>query len=287
MEQVTMLKTTPLLRIGVIADPQYAGLPPDERMNRYYANSLIKLRSAIHAFNSLDLDGVVVLGDLIDRGFEHFAPALQTFETLRHPVIFLPGNHDFAVKPEQRSMVHAALDMPAPYYDRVIKGVRLIITDCCEISTFAPPPGDPRQRQAEEQLAAMTAQGAINAHSWNAGMSATQLDWLKSRLSLAESKGEKAIVLGHYPLHPFTDHALWNAQEVAQAIAASPAAIAYLSGHDHRGNYGQLGHTHFINFKGMVDTERGNAFALVNLLPDRLIIEGFGREENRNLDLAA
>jgi 3',5'-cyclic AMP phosphodiesterase CpdA len=283
MEQVTMLKSTPLLRLGIIADPQYAALPHDAGMNRYYANSLSKLRAAIHAFNLLDLDRVVVLGDLIDRGFEHFAPALETFHASRHPVIFLPGNHDFAVKPEQRSMVQAALDMPAPYYDLVINGVRLIITDCCEISTFAPPPGDPRLAEAEARLAAMKAEGAINAHSWNAGMSDTQLAWLKTRLSLAEQQGEKAIVLGHYPLHPFTDHALWNAEAVADAISASPAAIAYLSGHDHRGNYGTRENTHFINFKGMVDTERDNAFATLTLLPDTLMIEGAGREESRDL----
>ncbi|HBF31698.1 metallophosphoesterase [Rhizobium sp.] len=278
-----MLTNTPLLRLGIIADPQYAEIPNNESANRFYSNSLTKLRAAIHAFNMLDLDAVVVLGDLIDRGFEHFAPALQTFEVLRHPVMFLPGNHDFAVKPEQRSMVQAALDMPAPYYDRVINGVRLIVTDCCDISTFAPPPGDPRQAEAETQLTALKTQGAINAHSWNAAMGTTQLDWLKSRLSLAESNGEKAIVLGHYPLHPFTDHALWNADAVAKAIAASPSAIAYLSGHDHRGNYGQLGKTHFINFKGMVDTERDNAFATLTVLSDTMEIEGFGREQSRHL----
>lgn len=280
-----MLKTTPLLRLGIIADPQYAAIPHQEDTNRYYSNSLAKLRAAIHAFNLLDLDQVVVLGDLIDRGFENFAPALQTFEALRHPVMFLPGNHDFAVKPEQRGMVQAALDMPAPYYDRVIQGVRLIVTDCCDISTFAPPPGDPRLLEAETQLAALKAQGAINAQSWNAAISDTQLEWLKSRLALAEQNGEKAIVLGHYPLHPFSDHALWNAEAVSKTIAASPAAIAYLNGHDHRGNYGQLEHTHFINFKGMVDTERDNAFATLTVFPDALVIEGFGREEDRTLTL--
>lgn len=278
-----MLKTTPLLRIGVIADPQYAKIPPDDRMNRYYANSLIKLRAAIDSFNLADLDLVVVLGDLIDRGFEHFAPALETFSASRHPVMFLPGNHDFAVKPEQRGMVQAALDMPSPYYDRVINGVRLIVTDGCEISTFAPPPGDPRLGEAETQLATMKAEGAINAHSWNAAISDTQHTWLKSRLSLAEQNGEKAIVLGHYPLHPFTDHALWNAEAVTETITASPAAIAYLSGHDHRGNYGKRGKTHFINFKGMVDTEHDNAYAIFTVLPEMLIIEGFGREESRHL----
>lgn len=278
-----MLKTTPLLRLGIIADPQYAALPPDARMDRHYANSLTKLRAAIHAFNLEDLDRVVVLGDLIDRGFEHFAPALETFAASRHPVIFLPGNHDFAVKPEQRSMVQAALDMPAPYYDLVIHGVRLIITDCCEISTFAPPPGDPRLKEAEACLAALKEKGAINAQSWNAGMSDSQIAWLKSRLALAEQRGEKAIVLGHYPLHPFTDHALWNADAVTKTLSSSPAAIAYLSGHDHRGNYGKRDHTHFINFKGMVDTERDNAFATLKLMPDALIIEGFGRQDSYTL----
>jgi 3',5'-cyclic AMP phosphodiesterase CpdA len=131
----------------------------------------------------------------------------------------------------------------------------------------------------------LTEAGAANAQMWNAGMSATQVAWLGERLRQAEAAGERAIVFGHYPLHPASDHNLWGAEEISALIAASPAAIGYFCGHNHAGNYGLLNGTHFVNIKGMVDTFDENAFAIVAVHADRIEITGFGREESRVLAL--
>ncbi|MDQ0454366.1 metallophosphoesterase [Rhizobium paknamense] len=276
--------THPLLRLGIIADPQYAELPPDTRLNRYFANSLEKLDEAIDLFNSRDLDLVVMLGDLIDRGEQHFAAALERFGRCRHDYLLLPGNHDFAVSLETRKRVHALMGLPAPSYSRVIKGMRLIVLDTCEISSFATLPGTEKAEEARRWLARLRAEGALNAHDWNAGVSETQLHWLKGELNAAEAAGEKALVLGHYPLHPFSDHCLWNGDAVAAAIAESPAAIAYLNGHDHRGGHGRLGAVDFVTFKGMVDGDTETAFAILTLWPGTLEVEGFGRQDSMRLD---
>ncbi|KAA3519704.1 phosphatase [Agrobacterium vitis] len=285
MKPTAMRTPMPKLRLGLIADPQYADLPPNLTANRYYALSLAKMQAAIDMFNEQALDAVVLLGDLIDRDFRNFAPALKVLEGLRHPLIALPGNHDFAVSDAQKPMVRDALGMPTPYFDRVINGIRLIFTDGCEISTFSVARDDPAREVAVRQLLALKAQGAANAQDWNAAISQPQIDWLESRLTLAHAAGEKAIVFGHYPLHPFTDHALWNAQQVADVIAAAPAAIAYINGHDHRGGYGLIGDTHFITLKGMVDGEDETAFAILTLETDRFGLQGFGREDDRLLPL--
>jgi 3',5'-cyclic AMP phosphodiesterase CpdA len=277
--------TSPLLRFGVIADPQYAPIEPNTRLDRHYARSLDKLTAAIATLNGEALDFVVTLGDVIDRDWENFDPVLEVYRTLRHDCLFLPGNHDFAVAADRLASVHAKLGMPAPYHDFVRNGVRLILTDGNEVSLFAPPLDDPRRDEAANRLAALTEAGAINAQTWNAGMSAAQIDWIGERLALAEAAGEQAIVLGHYPLHPASDHNLWGAEEVSAMIAASPAAIGYFCGHNHAGNYGRLGDTHFVNFKGMVDTADENAFAIVAVHADRIEITGFGREESRTLGL--
>lgn len=280
-----MSQESPVLRLGVITDPQYAALPPHPQLNRHYARSLEKLSQAVDCFNTMPLHAVVVLGDLIDRGFENFAPVLAELDRLRHPRILLPGNHDFAVVQERLGEIHQVLAMPAPYHDLSINGIRIIVTDGNEISLFALAEGDPRRIEAQARLAAMKAAGAVNAMDWNGGMSASQTAWLARRLKDAEAAGEKVIVLGHYPIHPFSDHCLWQAEDLARMLAGSPAAIAYLCGHDHSGNYGLLGATHFINFCGMVDTEFDNAFAVLDLYPDRIEIEGFGREQSRRLAL--
>lgn len=285
VSQMLPQQSSPLLRFGLIADPQYAPIEPNTRLNRHYAQSLEKLEAAIAQFNGEALDFVVTLGDVIDRDWENFDRVLPLYETLRHTHHILPGNHDFAVAADRLAEVHARLGMAAPYHDFVVNGVRLILTDGNEVSLFAPPLDDPRRVEAAERLAALTAAGAANAQMWNAGMSATQVAWLGERLRQADKAGERAIVFGHYPLHPASDHNLWGAEEVSALIAASPAAIGYFCGHNHAGNYGLLNGTHFVNIKGMVDTADENAFAIVAVHADRIEITGFGREESRVLAL--
>ena len=285
VSQMPSQQSSPLLRFGLIADPQYAPIEPNTRLNRHYAQSLEKLEAAIAQFNGEALDFVVTLGDVIDRDWENFDRVLPLYETLRHTHHILPGNHDFAVAADRLAEVHARLGMPAPYHDFVVKGVRLILTDGNEVSLFAPPLDDPRRVEAAERLAALTAAGAANAQMWNAGMSATQVAWLGERLRQADKAGERAIVFGHYPLHPASDHNLWGAEEISALIAASPAAIGYFCGHNHAGNYGLLNGTHFVNIKGMVDTFDENAFAIVAVHADRIEITGFGREVSRVLAL--
>lgn len=277
--------STLALRFGVIADPQYAPLPPHLGMDRHYGESLTKIEAAIARFNEAPLDFVVTLGDLIDRDWASFAPALDAYRASRHECLFLAGNHDFAVADEHLPRVYDRLGMPSPYYERCVNGVRLIFIDGNEVSLFAPPPDDSRRALARERLADMRRAEAPNAQEWNAGLSEVQFAWLGERLRLAAEAGERAIVFGHYPVHPFSDHALWDAEKVAALMASSPAMVAYCCGHFHGGNYGRRGHPHFINFKGMVDTRTENAFSIVSLYPDRLEIEGFGREESRSLPL--
>ncbi|MNL60742.1 hypothetical protein D3C87_1845810 [compost metagenome] len=44
------------------------------------------------------------------------------------------------------------------------------------------------------------------------------------------------------------------------------------------------GNTHFVNFKGMVDTPDQNTFAIADVFADRIVIRGFGREDDRVLE---
>lgn len=280
-----MTDTLARLRLGIIADPQYADLDPDRERDRYFRNSLDKLGEAVEHFNSRNLDAVVVLGDLIDRGWENYPPVLDLLETLQVPRILLPGNHDFMVAPARLPQVYAKLGMPAPYHAVRIKGLRLLVTDGNEISLFAPPEGDPRRIEAEQRLSALRVENAPNAHRWNAGISDRQMTWVADQLAAAEQSGEDVILLGHYPIYPPSDHALWNAEALSGLIAGAPAALAYLCGHQHTGNYGQKNGVHFVNFRGMVDTEHQNAFAVLCVLDDRIEISGHGREPDRSLQL--
>jgi 3',5'-cyclic AMP phosphodiesterase CpdA len=302
----------PILRLGIVADPQYADADPDPGLNRYFRESLGRIAAAIDVFNGRELDAVVTLGDVIDHGWESFDPVLALFRRLRHRALFLPGNHDFSVAPEHLGDVHRRLGMPAHYHDLLVAGHRLIVLDGSEISLFAPPEDHPRRAQAEERLALLKAEGARNAHRWNGGLGQAQLTWLGDVLDHARDDGEPVVILCHYPAAPENAHNLFDAQRLLALIETYPNVRAYLCGHNHAGNSAtrrasgssarsspertgakplassaagleSTAVTHFVTFKGMVDTPDQTAFAIVTLHPDRLEIEGFGREASRVL----
>jgi len=277
--------SAPLFSFGIVADPQYADIAPRPDMGRYYAESPRKLAEAIDVFNAHDLAFVVTLGDIIDRGWENFDAILGCYDSLKHRSVLLPGNHDFAVAPEYLSQIHARLGMPSPWYDFSIGHFRFVVLDGNDVSLFAPPPGDPRRALAEKRLAGLQEAGAINAQDWNASFSDEQLYWLAKTLDAADAAGEHTILFCHYPLYPENSHNMWDAPDVLNLLAAHPSARAWFCGHNHTGNYGQLGHTHFLNFKGMVDTLSENTFAIADLYADRIAIRGFGREDSRTLTL--
>ncbi|MBB3135737.1 3',5'-cyclic AMP phosphodiesterase CpdA [Rhizobium pisi] len=273
----------PLFRFGIIADPQYAAIAPHAAMDRYYANSLAKVAEAIEVFNGEELSFVMTLGDVIDRSFASFDDILPVYEKLRHEALFLLGNHDFSVSSGHLSEVATRLGMPSPYYSFSRHGWRFIMLDGNEVSTFAPPEGHPHRALAAEMLAELQARGARNAHPWNAALSDKQFTWLSDEIASAAAAEEKVIVMNHYPVHPPSEHGMWDSERIVALLASQGNVVAYLNGHDHVGNYGVAGACHFVNFKGVVDTESENAFAIVEVHADRIEIRGFGREESRTL----
>ncbi|MBM7045316.1 MULTISPECIES: metallophosphoesterase [Rhizobium] len=280
------MSSTPLFRFGVVADPQYADLEPNLTLNRYPSNSLAKLREAIEEFNRHELAFVVTLGDIIDREWKSFDAILPVYETLRHPKHFLLGNHDFAIAPEHLKAVPQRVGMPSAYYDFGHAGYRFIALDGNEISVFAPPEGDPRRDEAKALMKALETSGASNGQRWNAAIGSTQYAWLAARLQEAKTAGEKVIVMNHYPIFPDDSHNALDSDRMLALLAEHDHVVAYLNGHNHAGNFGAVDGTYFVNFKGMVDTEDSNAYAIVSVYEDRLDVAGFGRETNRRLALS-
>jgi predicted phosphodiesterase len=275
----------PLFRFGIIADPQYAAIEPHAGMSRYYANSLAKLSDAIDIFNGEELSFVMTLGDIIDRSFESFDDILPVYEKLRHENLFLPGNHDFAVAPEHLPTVAKRMGLAAPYHSFARHGWRFVVLNGNEVSTFAPPEDHPHRELAARRLANLKAAGAINAHPWNASLSDEQFEWLRSSLEAAKAAGERVIVMNHYPVYPSNEHDMWDRQRIIGLLTGYTNFAAYFCGHNHAGNFGEIDGRYFVNFKGMVDTAKENAFAIVDIHGDRIEIHGFGREDSRTLKL--
>jgi predicted phosphodiesterase len=275
----------PLLRFGIVADPQYACIEPHPGMSRHYANSLGKLADAIEVFNGEDLSFVMTLGDIIDREFASFDDILPVYGRLKHESLFLLGNHDFSVDAQHLPQVAARIGLPSPYYSFVRHGWRIIVLNGNEVSTFAPPEGHPHRALAAKRLAELDAEGAVNAQAWNAALSDGQFAWFGDEIGAAGAAGERVIVMNHYPVYPPNQHDAWDRDRIIALLTAHDHVAAYFSGHNHAGNYGEIDGRHFVNFKGMVDTESENTFAIVDVWPDRIEIRGFGREESRTLKL--
>ncbi len=274
----------PEFKFGVIADVQYCACEPSSAMNRYYAQSTDKLAEALKTFAQHDLRFILDLGDLIDRDFNSFDTILPVYEAARAPVHRVLGNHDYTVNVTHLEEIPQRLGLNITGYYAVDYGNwRLVVLNGNEVSLFATRAGTPPRQKAEQMLEKLQKQGAQNAQEWNGGVSETQLAWLDQQLAEAQQNGQSVIVAGHYPLYPAGGLNLWNDAAVIAVLERYPGVKAYFNGHHHDGNYGQRNGIHYLNFKGMVDTADQNTYAIVEVYPDRLKVQGFGREENRIL----
>ena len=274
----------PLFQFGVIADVQYCDCEPGVAMNRYYRRSTDKLKECLATLGQYDLRFILDLGDLIDRDFQSFDTILPIYQSARVPVHRTLGNHDYAVNVMQVDEITQRLQMePSGYYSIDYGAWRLIVLNGNEVSLFGTRAGTPLRQRAEAMLAQLQQRQAPQAKEWNGGVSDRQLAWLDEQLNTAQRTGQSAIVAGHYPLYPVGALNLWNDVEVMAILEKYPAVVAYFNGHHHDGNYGQREHIHYVNFKGMVDTETENTFAIIEVYDDRLEVQGFGREESRTL----
>jgi hypothetical protein len=173
------------------------------------------------------------------------------------------------------------LDNPSGYHSlKTDKGFRFIFLNGNEISTYAYSDSSVVKKN-QEYLNSMKAAGKKNAIDWNGGIGKKQLSFLEKQLIQASKHNEKVIISCHFPVFPENIHNLLNYEEVLQLLNKYNNVAAWLSGHNHAGNYGVSGPTHFITFRGMVETAGTNSYAILRVYHDRLEIKGYGREPDR------
>ena len=263
---------------GVIADCQYCADPGSGI--RKYAASEQKLKRCVDHFNDMDLEYVVHLGDFIDRDIASFDVVSPIYKQLKISSYHVLGNHDFSVSDEYKSKVPEIMGLAERYYDFKKNGWRFIVLDGNDISFHAYPENSDDYKFAENYYE----EHQIKSPRWNGAVGDRQLSWLENVLQSASSANEKVALYCHFPIFPENPHNLWNADEIIDLIDKYPVVKAYLNGHNHAGNYGYRKGVHYMTFKGMVDTEE-SSYATVQVLKDKLIISGFGREENKVLKL--
>lgn len=267
----------PILSFGVVADLQYSNEEPCK--DRYFQNSKQKLDQIIRIFNTQNLDFVINLGDTINKYWNSFDEILPLFDELNPTLYHVLGNHDYEVDDLMKTEVPNRMGT-SRYYDFSFGKWRFIVLDGNEISTYANGSGSENFVKAEELLS----EEKVNANFWNGGMGDAQLTWLTDKLANADQSHEKVILFCHFPVYPVDRHNLLNDSEVVTKISNYHCVKAWFCGHNHYGNYGMLHDIHFVNVKGIVETESESAYCIVQLFQDRLKIRGFGNEISAKLN---
>ena len=268
------------VKIGAFADAQYCD--SETKINRYYRNSPDKLSECISTFNNdPEIEFVVGLGDLIDQDFSSFKKINAVLETSEKDVYQVTGNHDLSVKKELIDKVPEQLNLKDTYYTISKNGWVFIFLDGNGLTLQSTNPQI--VAKSEKIIKQLKEKGKPNANDWNGGIDEKQIRWLNKQLTKAEKRKQKAILFCHYPLLPYEAHALWNAEEIRTVLEEYKCVKAWINGHNHAGNYVLQDGIHYITMRGMVDTETENAYSIITFSDDKIKIEGFGREVNRNL----
>lgn len=273
----------PILSFGLTTDVQY--VDAESEGERHFRESIPKLKEAVADLAKEKLPFTLHLGDVIDRDFSSFATILPLFEPLGHQVRHLLGNHDFEMEEAEKLKVVPTLGMPADYYAFIESGVKFIMLDTNDVSTYKHPEGSAADLAAEALMQELAAAGSNNAKPWNGGIGKTQIDWLDKELTSSDTKKQPTIVCGHHPLMAEEGHHAWKNRDIIAIIERHPSALAYFNGHNHAGGETILNGVPYITFKSLLHEPGVTSYSVIRLFKDRLVIEGRGREVSREVPL--
>jgi len=267
---------------GVVADVHHAD--KDTAGKRHYRSARNNLTRAVEDFNRCGVAFAVQLGDLIDgsdRAAVDVDEILSVFGGLDAPVVHVLGNHDFGGI--RRASLIKRLGLKRGYYDFAAGAVHFIVLDSLDVSVCGG--WDVRSdhyREGRRIFDRLRRDGAPNAFEWNGGIGPVQRRWLAERLEQIEQERRRAVVFSHLPLEPQGErHTLWNAAEVAGLLESCPAVEAFFCGHRHAERYARQGGVHYVTLEALVEAPQENAYAVVQVRPDRMIVEGRGAMKGR------
>ena len=316
-----------LFSFGVIADVQHADIDDGASFKgvpRYYRGALDVLDRAVDAWAAQKVDFAVHLGDIVDgynpkdQSESALRSVLDRFDRLGRPTYHMLGNHCLYNLPRARLNEALGIEplLPGPesldegdrgsfYSFSPHPGFRLVVLDAYAVSVLGWPEGDARRELAKRLLH----ENNPNAREGNpnspeglegvarrfvqfgGGLGAAQLAWLDEELSEAASRGERAILASHLPVHPdsaFPTCLLWDYEECLAVIAKHPGTVALtLSGHMHRdGDSVGADGTHHRCVYGVIETPPGeDCHAVVEVHADHIDIRGHGRVANQRIPL--
>ena len=272
----------PVIRFGLIADVQYCDC--ETSGSRFYRNSLEKLESSVADLNQRQVQFTINLGDLVDRNPEDLDAVLERQGALEAEVYNTLGNHDYEGIDDNKKLFRK-LGMRNDYYSFKKENWRFVVLNTNEIATYSNMKGKKKERELADMLENIHERSRNNGKDWNGGVSAKQLKWLKKLLQKAQDKNENVLIFSHHPFYPAEGFTALNDHEVLEVVAGFSAVKGLISGHHHVGAFDYYKDIPCITVEGMVETERENAYAIVDIHTDKLVISGRGRASSYELSL--
>ena len=105
-------------------------------------------------------------------------------------------------------------------------------------------------------------------------------------LKKCEKKGLSVLIFSHHPLYPQSDFSALNGNEIVDTLSKYSCVKAAFSGHHHAGAFGYYKNIPLITLEGMVETENQNAYAIVEISQDHLLVKGQGRASSYSFKLS-
>lgn len=265
----------PVLRFGMISDVHYADREPAG--DRFYRQSLGKMKEAIDRLNQEKVDFVIELGDFKDqdvtpdeaRTLTYLAAIEKAFQKFNGPTYHVLGNHDMDSLSKQQFLARVEntdISKTASYYSFNKNGLHFIVLD----GNF-------------------TKDGNSYDHgnfSWDeASIPKYELEWLKNDLKQNQLP---AIVFIHQMLDESKNvkQAVQNAPEVRQILEQSGKVMCVLQGHVHEERYNLINGIHYYSVNAMIDGDgpENSAYMVVDIYKDgSLKIDGFRRATDREI----
>ncbi len=263
-------------RFGMLTDSHYADSEP--RGSRHYPESLGKIRECVDLMNRQEVDFLVALGDSIDGShnpsvedalsyFDEMEAELARFEGSRYHAL---GNHDMdslSKKQVLGRIENTGVDRNRSYYAFDKGGIRFIVLD-------------PNFR--DDGIAYDRGN-----FTWTDTLIPTeQIDWLKESLAATSTP---IIIFTHQLLDGMGSHYVNNAPELRKILEDSGKVIAVFQGHRHGGQYNKIGDIHYYTLRAMVEGAgaENNAYATVDLHPEKIVIKGYRRAVSRDMSVEA
>ncbi|MBQ4509985.1 MAG: metallophosphoesterase [Clostridia bacterium] len=237
------------MKIGLFTDCHYCKaeyLGPTRRPKL----SINKIREAMNAFKSNNVDIVFCLGDMTDHDenstkeqiIECFKEAMSLIKSYNIPFYLVPGNHDYLVMTANDMEKEA--DFKIPPYTVETNTHSFIILDANYRSNMV------RFDKAGVQWT-------------DSNLPPHQIEFLKNALNTST---KRCVVLVHENLDPSVDkmHIIKNAEQARDIIKNCQKVSLVIQGHYHSGKESTIDNIPYITLPAMCEGE-SNSFRILEL----------------------